>query len=250
MSNQHSATLSASSSPSSVDIESHHGTPGTKLTEFSPEDCRAEPKSVTAGGMKVNLPPTFALQGVPMKLSPNGKARSAIQGAQDPFTSNTSNVGMADPGAVTGPKLSPTAATFTPLQPTSELTIVNGSQVSAFGPPTSNAASQHLGVAYLNATSVPDSAPLHRKPPQNLLSYPGGVILPPIGPPAPGTLSSPSSNADGSSAGPCLVGIDCSRYFKISQVSTQTSPQQLNGIFGVSTLLIKAVHVLITSART
>ena len=225
---------SATSSPSSADVESHHGTPGTKLTDFSPEDFRGEPKTLTANSIQVNLPPTFALQGVPIKLSPNGKARVATLAVQDPFTSIPIPSTAPDPSSVAAPKLSPTAATFMPLQPNPTLSVANRPQVSSFGVFDSNFAGQHSGVAYLNATSIPDPTPSNRTASQNLISCQSAVILPPIGPPPPGIAANPSLSGECGPQGSYFATADGSRYFKISHVPTQTSPHQLNAIFSVS----------------
>lgn len=105
-----------SSSPnSSEEIESHHGTPETKLSVFSPEEFRVQPKASPYGTGRSNLPPLFTLGNSQGKRSPkpNG-SKTTTFGYQDPFfaspgvVSNTQNT--EDP-----PKLSPTASSFTPL---------------------------------------------------------------------------------------------------------------------------------------
>ena len=225
---------SATSSPSSTDVESHHGTPGTKLTDFSPEDYRGEPKPLTANSITVNLPPTFALRGVPVKLSPNGEARVATLAVQDPFTSTPILSAVPDPSGVAAPKLSPTAATFMPLQPNPALSTVNRPHVSSFAVFDSNSPGQHSGVAYLNATSIPDPTPSHRMASQNLISCQSAVVLPPIGPPTPSITANSSLSGEYAPQASYFATAGGSRYFKISHVPTQTSAHQLNAIFSVS----------------
>ena len=240
-----SVSHSTTSSPSSADVESHHGTPGTKLTDFSPEDFRGEPKTLAANNIQVNLPPTFALQGVPVKLSPNGKAHVATLAVQDPFTSIPIPCTVPDPSSVGAAKLSPTAATFMPLRPHPTLSIANRPQVSSFGVLDSNSTGQHSGVAYLNATSIPDPTPPNRMASQNLISCQSAVVLPPIGPPTPSIVANSLSGQCGPQVS-YFAATGGSRYFKISHVPTQTSPHQLNAIFSVSLPPLNTVVSLIS----
>ena len=104
-----------SASPnSSEEIESHHGTPATKLSPFSPDQVPEEPKHVSQGIVRMRVPPPFVLDRDQSNFGPNGNSGNAIMpGSQDPFlsvpdlSSNTQSSGD-------GSKLSPNASTFTP----------------------------------------------------------------------------------------------------------------------------------------
>lgn len=225
------------SSPSSGGVDSLRGTPGTKVTEFSPEDVRGEPKVDGKGMAKANFPPTFSLQGVPIKFSPNGKV-GTIRGmaSHDPFTTGTS-VLTVNGNSSAGIKLSPTAAAFMPLQ-SNQLAAINTNHTGF--PDIRSVGLTPLGqqggvastVSYLNATSVPDLHP-HRKITENLSHICGGLPQPPIAPPththSSGTMSgglfplaSPSTN------------VVSSRYLQVSNVPRVTSQHNLNEIFSVS----------------
>ena len=104
-----------SASPnSSEEIESHHGTPATKLSPFSPDQVPEEPKHVSQGIVRMRVPPPFVLDRDHSNFGPNGKSGNAIMpGSQDPFLSvpdQSSNTQSSGDGS----KLSPNASTFTP----------------------------------------------------------------------------------------------------------------------------------------
>ena len=104
-----------SASPnSSEEIDSHHATPATKLSPFSPDQVPNEPKHISQGIVRTRVPPPFVLAHEQSNFSPNGKSGNAIvPGSQDPFlsvptlSSNTQSSGD-------GSKLSPNASAFTP----------------------------------------------------------------------------------------------------------------------------------------
>ena len=99
---------STHSSPLSESNESHYGTPGTKLTEFSPEDGRNDQTQLPCRTVQTPQPPAFVLK---PNLSPaNPYTRSEPSDEPDPFTS-TEQLEHNKPGQ----KLSATAASFRPL---------------------------------------------------------------------------------------------------------------------------------------
>jgi hypothetical protein len=101
---------------SSEEIGSHHNTPETKLTAFSPEDGRLLPRVAEYKTVRSNLPPAFALgqaQGHPG--STIGLSNTATFGGQDPFITNSSATCRAC-SPRPHPKLSPGASSFTPLE--------------------------------------------------------------------------------------------------------------------------------------
>lgn len=226
------------SSPSSGGVESHRGTPGTKVTEFSPEDVRGEPKMDGKAIANAKFPPTFALQGVPVKVSPNGKAGTTRgMGNHDPFTSGSSVLAVnGNPSA--GIKLSPTAAAFKPFQSTNQLAVINANhrgfpdRQAAGVPSVGQQPAITSTVSYLNATSVPDLHP-HRKFTEDHSHLSGGLPQPPIAPPS-HTQSSVPLNGGLSSLGLPSADVASSRYLKISNVPKVTSQQNLTEIFSVS----------------
>lgn len=226
------------SSPSSGGVDSHRGTPGTKVTEFSPEDVRSEPKADGKGIGKAKFPPTFSLQGVPVKTSPNGKVATIRSLANhDPFTTGSSVLTVnGNPSA--GIKLSPTAAAFKPLQSTTQLAVINATHPgfpdsNSLGVPSVGQQTRGTStVSYLNATSVPDLYP-HRKITENLSYISAGPAQPPIAPPA-HSHSSGTLNGGVSSQALPSADISSSRYLKVSNVAKVTSQKNLCEIFSVS----------------
>ncbi|MCJ1396505.1 hypothetical protein MMC18_009396 [Xylographa bjoerkii] len=233
------ATTYSPRSPSSGGAESHHCTPGTKLTEFSPEEFRGEPTTGYNGNTKCNHPPAFALQGVSLKFSPHNKALNFTPlGTQDPFTV-TSSALKVNANATTGVKLSPIAAAFKPSQSGFHLATTFRSEPIPDGVslPRSGHHQKALqdlrnssGVSYLNATSVPDLGPSHLKLTQNILSVPGCASLSPIGPPTGSDRTILSTSVTSSPVGLIPGRTNSSRYLKI-RVPTDTTQDTLNAIF-------------------
>ena len=102
---------SVDSSPQSDGNDSHYGTPGTRLTEFSPEDLRNEQKQRSCTNVQSPQPPAFAL-----KAKPNSSCSSfrvEKPSGSDPFTSvkQKGHSGRTD----SSQRLSAKAASFKPL---------------------------------------------------------------------------------------------------------------------------------------
>lgn len=100
---------------SSEEIESRHGTPETKLTAFSPEDVRLQPRDGEYETVRSNLPPAFTL-GQPQDHSGSTveAGKTVAFGSQDPFITNPSTV-YRTCSPRPQPRLSPDACSFTPL---------------------------------------------------------------------------------------------------------------------------------------
>ena len=93
---------------SSEEIDSHHDTPATKISPFSPEASRANLKPVGIGFSRSKLPPQFLLH------KPNGEtSSSASLRPADPFVSSQTLSGTTQ-ASTDASKLSPNACTFTP----------------------------------------------------------------------------------------------------------------------------------------
>ncbi|KAL8710485.1 MAG: hypothetical protein Q9220_004917 [cf. Caloplaca sp. 1 TL-2023] len=107
-----------SSSVNSAEVDSHRGTPDTKLTNLSPEDLRTDRSSVVNQGTlrSSQQPPPFTLGPVPAKGTFKAKAPAPAPASatlQDPFV--TSKPGLPATCITEPLKLSPAAPAFTPL---------------------------------------------------------------------------------------------------------------------------------------
>ena len=105
----------ASASPnSSEEVESHHGTPATKLSPFSPDDVPDNLKIAGHGIVRSKVPPAFVLTHAQSNFTPKGKAGHAVASApQDPFITAPILSSTTRSSADTS-KLSPIASSFTP----------------------------------------------------------------------------------------------------------------------------------------
>ena len=124
----------ATSPASSEDIESHHATPATKLSAFSPDDTR----DFTTSGSRIVRIPAYDLKITTAKSTANVKqASSASLTPNDPFVSASPLQTVTTKSSVEASKLSPVAATFTPA--TNFDSPLDGSQKygSYLGAPTS-----------------------------------------------------------------------------------------------------------------
>ena len=227
-------SLSNCSPHSSEGVISHHSTPETKLTAFSPEDSRDEPKVVANSGIKIKLPPAFALQGVSNRqIFCGGSSNFASNGAYDPFVTTPNE--FSNPITTTiRPKLSPTATSFTPS--------INNGQIESLENLSplrdSLVPGQRSGgsaVSYLSATSVPDIAPSPSNFRCNSFTTTYDTVLSPIGSRVSTSTSSSaldeeSSNSQGHS-----------RYLMISNITRNVSTAELNDKFTVSSSLHKLI---------
>ncbi|MCJ1435175.1 hypothetical protein MMC27_004546 [Xylographa pallens] len=239
MTDRMAATTYSPRSPSSGGAESYRCTPGTKLTDYSPEDFRGQSKMGYHGNSITNHPPAFTLHGVPLKFSPHSKAPNLTSmGTQDPFTVTSSTL-QVNGNAASGIKLSPTAVAFKPSQSGFHLAATLRSEpiqrgVSLPGPGQHQNAQQDarsaLRVSYLNATSVPELDLSHTKLTQNILSVAGDVNQSPIGPPASSNCTILSTSTTSSPTDSVSRHTNCSRYLRI-RVPTDTTQDVLNVIF-------------------
>ena len=115
MMNSATGRHTSGSTNSSEEIESQHGSPETKLTAFSPEDVRLQPRLGEYKTGRSNLPPAFALgQPQDRPSSINGPVNVNPYGSQDPFVTNSGAV-YRSRSPRPQPRLSPGASSFTPL---------------------------------------------------------------------------------------------------------------------------------------
>lgn len=114
--NSASCHHTSASTNSSEEIESRHGSPETKLTAFSPEDVRLQPRLGEYKTVRSNLPPAFALgQSQDHSGLTNGVSNINPFGSQDPFITDSS-AAYRSRSPRPQPRLSPGASSFTPLE--------------------------------------------------------------------------------------------------------------------------------------
>ena len=105
---QHST---ATSPNSSEDVESHHATPATKLSAFSPDDTR----DFNTSGSRIVRVPAYDLKITTAKSNSCAKqATSTSLSHHDPFVSASPLESSTTKSSVESSKLSPIAAEFTP----------------------------------------------------------------------------------------------------------------------------------------
>ena len=104
-----------SASPnSSEEVDSHRGTPATKISAFSPEDNVENFKIAAHGIIRSNVPPAFNLVHTNTNFSANGKVgENTSLVFQDPFVSVSRSSNVTQPSTGVS-KLSPGASDFTP----------------------------------------------------------------------------------------------------------------------------------------
>lgn len=220
---------------SSEEVESHHGTPETKLSAFSPEVFRTQPNAGVYGAVRSNLPPTFSLKHTHGKSSPKTNLSNLnIFGSQDPFVTNMSCVSDVR-GSNNPPKLSPVASSFTPhkfQEQASVSTRSNGSNVPLL---KSNGQFGILGLSHVAATPVPGTAPANYdsgKPPVIL----GSEV--PVQTTSQSDLSVPLNGHTSTEGGFIRMGRfsssdETSRSLVISQIPQTTSSKDIDGFFSV-----------------
>ena len=225
-----SFSLSTCSPHSSEGGASYRSTPETKLTAFSPEDLRGEPKAIANSGIKIKLPPAFILHAASNKVNFVGRVTDlASTEIHDPFTTSR-KAHQCVTTSIARPKLSPTAISFTPSFDIEQPRSLKDSQRFHESVPPG----QRVGisaVSYLNATSVPDTAPLDSKLGNRSLVATPEAFLSPIRPLA-STCTGIATQANESSK-----ALGNSRYLMISNISKNVSIAELNEIFTVSMFL-------------
>ena len=230
--NSASCHHTSGSTNSSEEIESQHGTPETKLTAYSPEDIRLQPRLGEYKTVRTKLPPAFAL-GQPQDHpgSTNGVGHINPFGCQDPFVTNSSTV-YRPHSPRTQTRLSPGASSFTPLESREwgsspglksnwESGVTNTQYQGSFskigylprtttcGAPTNDGSPEQLRVPTMPKSPTSQLGPMPVNTPLKIEVVPVKI----------GHFSS-----DG----------ETSRSLIISDVSPRTSPKELDEFFSVS----------------
>ena len=221
----------ASGSPnSSEEVESHHGTPATKLSAFSPEDFRTQSKGVTYGTVRTNLPPTFTLSHA------QGKSGSSAQlgnhsafSSQDPFVT-ISGCASTSQGSNDPPKLSPVASSFTPFKFQKHSSVNLMMQSLKLSPPKSDGQAGVMGLGHVATSSVPSTTSAR-------YSIPVGseLPMPSTSQPVSSVSSSDHANVEPGSTkiGQFSSDGETSRSLVISQIPKATSKNDVDDFFSV-----------------
>lgn len=222
------------SSPQTQRSGSHGGTPGTKLTEFSPEDDRIEQKQRSGGSGQTPFPPAFSLKAEP---GPGRLRFNSESKGLDPFTS----IDFGDQTAETKPrqKLSAKAAAFMPLTSATNLFthgnlcfgtctgLTHKRRPQAFE--TASMAGPNLALNGDNEEAI------RGKSSDTLTSTSGAALL--------HSTESDSHCLQGINFGPAPLGHQFSnngnaRYLQITGVSQALGVEELNNAFKVAKLCL------------
>ncbi|MCJ1337092.1 hypothetical protein MMC09_002371 [Bachmanniomyces sp. S44760] len=199
------------SSPSSLNnLESQHDTPQTKSSTFSPEAlcCKGTPNVV--GGKQGIMPPVFTLQRIPVQTGHEFPlSQNTVAASQDPFISSKTTT-LQNRTVGEGPKLSPTAISFTPLPRKADKFSAVGQLVAESSPDDliTSAKIQTCSVPVLTRANVSSSG--QQTPPS------------PISP-----ISSDSSFNSGRSS----LSLGSSRYLLVCGISQAESQQTISRFF-------------------
>ena len=213
----------AASPNSSEEVESHHGTPATKLSPFSPEYILEDLKAGGQGIVRPNVPPAFNLACDNTNFASKGKAgNTSSLSSQDPFVSAPALTPTTRSSAGAS-KLSPTALNFTPATSTC--------LPSGHGFPAS-VSSRQGGVAATVLLALPpgsQTSPNHTIASGRILS--GHSSTDKL---SPGKSTASSMNGYGLRHGQFSSDGRVSRSLMISQITPETSVKDIQAIFNVS----------------
>lgn len=220
-----------SASPnSSEEVDSHHATPATKLSPFSPDQISDEPKHISQGIVRTRVPPPFVLARDQSNFSPNGKSGNAfVPGSQDPFlsvpylSSNTQSSGD-------GSKLSPNALAFTPTSFIESASGNGNSSSSGFQYPLS------APICGIIARDLDFFAP---KPRSNNLEY-GLSGKKCVLPDPNSSFGTPMTNVGSTKLGQFSTDILKSRSLMAGPVTRATSAKEIETLLGVSLVDIRS----------
>lgn len=226
-----------SASPnSSEEVESHHGTPATKLSPFSPDQVLEDLKFVNQGIVRARVPPPFVLARDQSNFGPNGKAGNPIvPGSQDPFLS-VPNLSSNTQSSGDGSKLSPNASTFTPTSLIESVSSNGTSSPSTFQYPLSApiCGIGTQGLDFLSPVSYSNNlqyGPIGRK---YSSSGPNDITISPTSLPASSSFGTLVTNVGSIKLGQFSTDVPKSRSLKAGPVSKATSAKEIEKLLGVS----------------
>lgn len=224
-----------SASPnSSEEVESHHGTPATKLSPFSPDQVHEDLKHVNQGIVRARVPPPFVLARDQSNFGPNGKAGNSIivPGSQDPFLS-VPNLSSNTQSSGDGSKLSPNASTFTPTSLVESVSSNGTSSPSTFhytfSTPTCGVGIQDPG--FLSPISRSNRFQFGPTGKEYFLS---GTTVSSTSLPASSSFSTMVTNMGSIKLGQFSTDIPKSRSLMAGPVGRLTSAKEIEKLLGVS----------------
>ena len=228
-----------SASPnSSEEVESHHGTPATKLSQFSPDQVLEDLKHVNQGIVRARVPPPFVLARDQSNFGPNGKVgRSLVPGSQDPFLL-VPNLSSDTQSSGDGSKLSPIASTFTPTS-LIESVSSNGTSTSSslqypLSAPICGFSSQ--GLDFLSPVSRSEYVPHGPIGKKHVLSGLNDTKISPPTLPAGSSCGSLVTNVGSIKLGQFSTDVPKSRSLMVGPVGRATSAKEIEKLLGVSFL--------------
>lgn len=233
-----------STSPnSSEEVESHHGTPATKLSPFSPDQVLEDIKLINQGIVRARVPPPFVLARDQSNFGPNGKAgKSIVPGSQDPFLS-VPNLSSNTQSSGDGSKLSPNASTFTP---TSLIESVSSNGIfssSTFQYPLSApiCGSGIQGLDFLSPVSRSNNLQYGPICTKYVLSGPKDTSISSTSMPAASSFSGLVTNVGSLKFGQFSTDLSKSRSLMAGPVSRATSAKEIEKLLGVSFVDIRSL---------
>lgn len=232
----HDHNANYASPNSSEEVESHHGTPATKLSPFSPDQGLEDLKHVNQGIVRARVPPPFVLARDQSSFGPNGTSdNSIVPGSQDPFLS-VPNLSSNSQSSGDGSKLSPNASAFTP---TSLIESVSSSGTPSSGTFQYPLSAPICGVGFqdLNFLSPTFRSNKLRYCPngkKSIFSGPDDTTGPPTILPAASPFATLDTNAGSIKLGQFSTDVSKSRSLMAGPVSKATSAKEIEKLLGVS----------------
>lgn len=232
----HDRNAPSASPNSSEEVESHHGTPATKLSPFSPDQVLEDLKHVNQGIVRARVPPPFVLAREQSNFGPNGKAgNSTLPGSQDPFlsvpslSSNTQSSGD-------GSKLSPNASTFTPTSLIESVSSNGTSSSSTFQYPLSApiCGIGIQGLDFLSPMSRSNNLQYGPTGKKSFLSGSNNTTISPTTQPAGSAFGTLVTNVGSIRLGQFSTDVPKSRSLMAGPVSKATSAKEIEKLLGVS----------------
>lgn len=226
-----------SASPnSSEEVESHHGTPATKLSPFSPNQLLEDIKHPNQGIVRAKVPPPFVLARDQSNFGPNGKVGNTIlPGSQDPFLS-VPNLSSNTQSSGDGSKLSPNASTFTPTSLIESVSSNDTSSSSTYQYPFS-APIYGTGIQRLTVPSPISHARNFQNSPIGKAYFvcgPNDTTISPTNLPAGSSFGAMVNNVGSIKLGQFSNDVPKSRSLRVGPVSRATSAKEIEKLLGVS----------------
>ena len=218
-----------SASPnSSEEVDSHRGTPATKISAFSPEEKPESFKIATHGIVRSNVPPAFNLVHTNTNFSANGNVgENTSLVFQDPFVSVSLSNNATQPSTGVS-KLSTGASDFTPA---------TSIAFSSSNGPSAPIPSHHIDVpspGYLVSSAASSSPQNNLIATKCTVSGPPGHGLRPTSIRAATTQHDTSSTAGGKIGRGFSSDEGLSRAIMLCNIPLTTSIDDIYGLLGVS----------------